>query len=211
MNEILNYISITGVLAFAISGALTAMRKKLDPFGVFIIATATATGGGTLRDILVEGKTIFWIQEPTYLYFIIAGTIIAILFRNKLSYLKRHLLIFDTVGLGLYTIIGVQVGISFDLPYIICIILGTLTGAFGGVVRDILVNEVPVIFKEEIYASVSIIGGVIYIILHKLNLNTYITQLVPIFLIIVLRFLVIQYKISLPSIYRTDERKERKK
>lgn len=206
MNEILNYISIGGALAFAISGALTAMKKRFDPFGVFIVAFATATGGGTLRDMLLEGKEVFWFVEPTYIYFILAGTIVAIIFRNKLYYLRKHLLFFDTVGLGLYTIIGVEIGLAYDLHHVNCVILGTITGSFGGVIRDILVNEIPVIFKKEIYASVSIIGGTLYILIHDLNLNPYIIQLIPILTIIILRFIIIYFEITLPTIYKSNKK-----
>ncbi len=201
MEQLIYYLAVIGTVAFAISGALTAMQKRLDPFGVFIIAFATAVGGGTVRDVLI-GRPVFWLVDPTYMYVIIAGTIIAILFRSKLNYLRRTLLLFDTIGLGLYTVIGVEVGLEAGLQHVSCIALGTLTGAFGGVVRDILVNEVPVIFKKEIYATVSIIGGSIYILLTLLQLPPVILQIVPAILIIGIRFLIIYYKIALPTIYR---------
>jgi uncharacterized membrane protein YeiH len=204
MDEFLNYISITGAFAFAISGALTAMNNKFDPFGVLIIAFATAVGGGTMRDILIEGKPVFWLYEPGYLYFIIAGTIFAILFRAKLNYMLKPLFFFDTIGLALYTVIGVQVGLEYNLNYINCIILGTLTGAFGGVIRDILVNEVPVIFKKEIYATVSIVGGALYLVLDKLILHHPVMQFIPMVFIIVLRLLIVRYKISLPTLYKKE-------
>jgi uncharacterized membrane protein YeiH len=201
MDQIINYIGVIGVVAFAISGALSAMHKKFDPFGVFIIAFATAVGGGTMRDVLI-GKPVFWLVEPVYIYVIIAGTILAIVFRTKLNYLRKTLLLFDTIGLGLYTIIGVEIGLEADLKYVSCIALGTLTGAFGGVVRDILINEVPVIFQREIYATVSIVGGSVYIMLSTFNLPPVYLQILPALLIMAIRFLVIYYKIALPTIYR---------
>lgn len=205
MDQIIYYIGVIGSVAFAISGALNAMNKRLDPFGVFIIAFATAIGGGTVRDVLI-GKSVFWLVDPIYMYFIIAGTIVAIIFRRKLNYLRKTLLLFDTIGLALYTIIGVQVGLAANLDNVSCIALGTLTGAFGGVVRDILINEVPVIFKKEIYATVSILGGSVYLLLALTNINHILLQLIPIILIIGVRFLVIYYKISFPTIYRKDEK-----
>lgn len=204
MDQIIYYIGVIGSVAFAISGALNAMNKRLDPFGVFIIAFATAVGGGTVRDVLI-GKSVFWLVDPLYMYFIIAGTIVAIIFRGKLNYLRKTLLLFDTIGLALYTIIGVQIGLVANLDNVSCIALGTLTGSFGGVVRDILVNEVPVIFKKEIYATVSILGGSVYLLLALTNINHILLQLIPIALIIGIRFLVIYYKISLPTIYGKDE------
>lgn len=204
MDQVIYYIGVIGSVAFAISGALNAMNKRLDPFGVFIIAFATAVGGGTVRDVLI-GKSVFWLVDPLYMYFIIAGTIVAIIFRGKLNYLRKTLLLFDTIGLALYTIIGVQIGLAANLDNVSCIALGTLTGSFGGVVRDILVNEVPVIFKKEIYATVSILGGSVYLLLALTNINHILLQLIPIALIIGIRFLVIYYKISLPTIYGKDE------
>lgn len=201
MELILNYIGIIGSFALAISGVLTAMNKRYDPFGVLIIAFITAVGGGTLRDIMLTGRTVFWLEETSYIYFIIAGTLLAIIFKNKLGYIKKPLLFFDAIGLGLYTIAGVQIGVSFELSPIICIILGTITGSFGGVIRDIFVNEVPVIFKKEIYATVSIVGGAMYLILYKLGVVNPYLQIAPILFIIISRLLVIKYKISLPSIY----------
>jgi len=207
MDEILNYISILGAFAFAISGALTAMNNKFDPFGVLIIAFVTAVGGGTMRDILVEGKPVFWLYEPAYIYFIVAGTVFAIVFRAKLNLMLKPLFFFDTVGLALYTVIGVQVGLAYDLNYINCIILGTLTGAFGGVIRDILVNEVPIIFKKEIYATVSILGGALYLFIDRFWWSHPAMQFIPILFIIVLRLLIVHYKVAFPTLYKGDKPK----
>lgn len=205
MELIINYISIIGAFAFAVSGAITAMNKRFDPFGVLIIAFVSAVGGGTLRDVLITEKSVFWLVEPSYIYFIFGGTLFAILFKNKLNALSKPLLFFDAIGLGLFTITGVQIGLEFDLNAVNCIILGTLTGAFGGVVRDILVNEVPVIFKQEIYATVSILGGTLYLIFNKLGmLNPYL-QIIPVLAIILLRLVVIKYNISLPSLYKKED------
>ena len=206
MDQIINYISILGTFALAISGALTAMKKRFDPFGVFIIAFVSAVGGGTLRDVLLNGKTVFWLDQTWYIYFVIAGTIFAIVFKSKLNHINKPLLFFDAIGLGLYTITGVQIGIEFHLSAINCIILGTITGSFGGVLRDILVNEVPVIFKKEVYATVSILGSILYLILYKLNIQNPYLQIIPVLVIIAMRLLVIYYKISLPSLYQKEDR-----
>lgn len=205
MELIINYISIIGVFAFAISGAITAMNKRFDPFGVLIIAFASAVGGGTIRDILITERSVFWLNESIYIYFILAGTIFAIIFKSRLNALQKPLLFFDAIGLGLFTIAGVQIGLDYNISAINCIILGTITGAFGGVLRDILVNEVPVIFMQEIYATVSILGGVMYLILYQIGVDNLFLQIVPILSIIILRLLVIRYNISLPSIYRKEK------
>lgn len=201
MEQILEYISVGGAFAFAISGALTAMTKRFDAFGVFIIAFATAVGGGSLRDVIVNANAVFWLIQPEYIYIIIGGTLFAIFFRKRLNYLKKTLLLFDTLGLALYTIIGVEIGIQNELSGISCVALGTITGSFGGVLRDILVNDIPLIFQKEIYATISILGGTIFYVLHQVDSNLIYMQIIPIVLIIVLRFLVIKFKISFPSLY----------
>ncbi len=204
MQQILDYIAVGGVFAFAISGALTAMEKKLDVFGVFIIAFATAVGGGSLRDIIIANRNVFWLSDPIYTYIIIGGTVFSILLQKWLGYLRKTLSLFDTIGLALYTIIGVQIGLENNLAGVSCVALGTITGSFGGVIRDILVNDVPIIFKKEIYATISILGGTIYFLLYDHGNHGFWVELVSIFIIIVLRILVVHYKISLPSIYRKN-------
>ncbi|HBH49611.1 MAG TPA: hypothetical protein DDX98_13275 [Bacteroidales bacterium] len=201
MEQVLEYISIAGAFAFAISGALTAMNKRFDAFGVFIIAFATAVGGGSLRDVFVNANAVFWLIHPEFMYFIIAGALFALVFRKYLGYLRKTLLLFDTLGLALYTVIGVEIGIQNQLSGISCVALGTITGAFGGVVRDILVNDVPLIFRKEIYATISILGGSIYFVLYNTQISSFYLHLIPIGVIIVLRLLVVYFKISFPAIY----------
>ncbi len=199
MEIILNYISVLGAFIFAISGALTAMQKKFDAFGVLIIAFVTATGGGTLRDIMIDGKSVFWLAEVGYLYAILAGSFIAVIFRHYLGYLLKTLFFFDTIGLALYTVAGVQIGINFQLGFLNCIILGTITGAFGGVLRDILVGDIPVIFHQEVYATISLVGGGLYFVLvHYLGDWGGFSKLLPLLLMILTRFLVVHYKVHFP-------------
>jgi len=200
VEQVINYISILGSFTLAISGAIIAMRKKFDPFGVLIIAFVTAVGGGTLRDIMLTGKHVFWLEQTSYVYFSLAGAAIAILFRNRIEHIDKPLLFFDAIGLGLYTITGVQIGLDFDLSLVNCIILGVITGSFGGVIRDILVNEVPVIFMKEIYATVSIAGAILYLILNWLNVVNPLLQIIPVIFIIAIRLLVIHYNVSLPTL-----------
>ena len=210
VEEILNIITVAGVFAFAISGALTAMEKKLDVFGVFIIAFATAVGGGSLRDVIIADRSVFWLVEPIYTYIIIGSTVMAILFRSKLGYLRKTLSLFDTIGLALYTIIGVQIGMQNELSGVSCVALGTITGAFGGVIRDILVNDVPLIFRKEIYATISILGGTIYYALNYYHFSGIWIELVAVFVIIILRSLVVRFEIRLPNIYGSSNTKQSK-
>ncbi|MHA7057770.1 trimeric intracellular cation channel family protein [Aquimarina sp. M1] len=191
-------LDILGTVAFAISGALSAMNRRLDLFGIFIIAFVTAIGGGTLRDVLIGATPVSWMQNTVTLYLTGGVTGLSIIFRNKLNYLKKSLFLFDTIGLGIFTIIGVEAGIQTDLNPIISIALGTMTGCFGGVIRDILCNEIPVIFRKEVYATASIAGGACFMILYYLKLPTNLIYIATTLLIIVIRLVVVTYKISLP-------------
>jgi uncharacterized membrane protein YeiH len=202
MESIIALISIIGSYSLGISGALTAMNERFDPFGILIIAFVTAVGGGTLRDVLLSTKEVFWLVDPTYLYYTLGGAVTAVLFRKYLVYFQRSLLFFDAAGLGLFTVTGVQIGLTYGLPAINCIILGTITGSFGGVIRDILVNRVPVIFMKEVYATVSVLGGLLYYLLFKVGLPNPYLQLIPILFILISRLLIVRFKISLPSLYR---------
>ncbi len=208
MEVIFAYINILGSFSLAVSGALTAIHKRFDVFGVFIVAFVTAIGGGTLRDMFLTEREVFWLHDTNPLYAIIAGTVLTIVFRSKIKHLYKPLLLFDAIGLGLFTITGVQIGIDQNLDLINCIILGTITGTFGGIIRDILVNEIPVIFRKEVYATISILGGLVYYLLFHTRIDSIWINLIPIVIIITLRLIVVYYKISLPSIYRNGKKSD---
>jgi len=193
-------IDIIGTMAFAISGVLTAFNKKLDPFGVFIIAFVTAVGGGTLRDILIGRTPVGWMLDLTYVYVIITGYFLALVLRKRLDHFRTSLFLFDTIGLGVFTLIGLEKGIVAGLHPIICIALGTMTACFGGVIRDILCNEIPVIFRKEIYATICILGGLLFFILKYFNLNDNILYLLTSSFIISIRLLAVKYNWSLPTL-----------
>ncbi len=193
-------LEILGTIAFAISGALTAMQKKMDPFGVFIIAFVTAAGGGTLRDVMIGSTPVGWMLDLQYIYMIIAGFILAIIFKRKLDRLRISMMLFDTIGLSVFTLIGLQKGIDYGLHPAISIGLGTITACFGGVLRDILCAEIPVIFRKEIYATVCIFGGIVFFILRKFDLSTDVIYLISAICIATLRLLVVKNKWTLPAI-----------
>jgi uncharacterized membrane protein YeiH len=193
-------LDIIGTMAFAMSGALTAMSKKLDPFGVFIIAFVTAVGGGTLRDVMIGRTPVGWMQDVTYVYVIILGFILTIVFRKKLDKLRTSLALFDTIGLGVFTLIGIQKGIDYQLHPVICIALGTMTACFGGVLRDILCAEIPVVFREEVYATICILGGIVFFLLKKLNMQEEALYLITSLVIIVIRLMAKRYNWHLSPI-----------
>ncbi len=195
-------LDILGTIAFAISGVLVAIHKKMDPFGILIIAFVTAIGGGTLRDILIGHTPVSWMKDMTFSYVILGSTLFAIIFRNKINYLRTSLFLFDTIGIGLYTVVGIEKGISAGLHPIICIALGTISACFGGVIRDILCNEIPVIFRKEIYATACIIGGMAYFLINKLPIEGDFVFIIAGLIVIVIRLLAVKFKIALPGIYK---------
>jgi uncharacterized membrane protein YeiH len=197
-------LDILGTIAFAISGVLVALNKKMDPFGVLIIAFVTAVGGGSLRDVLIGIQPVSWMTNMTYVYVIFGATVFAIIFKNKLNYLRKSLFLFDTIGIGLYTVVGIEKGIIADLHPIICISLGTMTACFGGVIRDILCNEIPVIFRKEIYATACILGGLTYFLLREFMADTNFVFIIAGVIVIVTRLLAVKFKISLPSLYKDE-------
>lgn len=200
-------VDILGTIAFAISGVLVALDKRMDAFGVLIIAFVTAVGGGTLRDLLIGIQPVSWMTNMTYVYVIVASAVFAVLLKNKINYLRKSLFLFDTIGIGLYTVVGIETAIVAGLHPIICISLGTMTACFGGVIRDILCNEIPVIFRKEIYATPCILGGFSYFLLREFLADSNFIFVIAGVIVIVVRLLAVRLKISLPSLYKRDEQK----
>ncbi len=196
-------IDVFGTIAFSISGVLTAMQKRMDAFGILIIAFVTAVGGGTLRDVLLD-VPISWMHNMTYVYVIFISAIVAVMFRTKLNYVRKSLFLFDTIGIALYTIVGIGKGIQMGLHPIICVSLGTISACFGGVIRDILCNEIPVIFRKEIYATACIVGGIFYFLLSYLQMQTNWVIVISGLIVIIIRLFAVRFHLSLPSVYRKE-------
>ena len=203
--QLFTIIDILGTIAFAISGVLTAMHKKMDPFGILIIATVTSVGGGTLRDILVGKLPVSWMLDMTFIYVIIATTIFAIVFRSKLKYFRRSLFLFDTIGIALYTTTGAQIGLAADLHPLVCIALGMMSACFGGVLRDILCNEIPIIFRKEIYATACMVGAAFFLTLQNFDIDNTTAVILSGMVIIAIRILAVVYKLQLPSFYNNED------
>lgn len=194
-------LDLLGTIAFAISGTLAAIHKRLDLFGIFIIAFVTAVGGGTIRDVLIGRYPIGWMNDLNYVYVIIGSTVFAILVRKKIDFLRTSLFLFDTIGLGIFTIIGTEIGIEYNLHPIISISLGAISATFGGVIRDILCNDIPVIFRKEVYASACIAGAVVFLLLTKLDVNTNLNYIITSLIIISIRLLAVKFKLALPTFH----------
>ncbi|GAB1462815.1 trimeric intracellular cation channel family protein [Pedobacter sp.] len=191
-------IEVLGTISFAISGTFAAVQKRLDPFGILIIAFVTSIGGGTVRDLLLGDTPVAWMRDVNYCLLILVTSIVALFFKHQIKKFKVTLFLFDSLGLGLFTLVGVQKGIVFGLETGICVALGTITGCFGGVIRDTLLNTIPLIFRKEIYATACIAGGALYFGLLALNLKADIAQIIVITFIVTLRIVVVRYKLALP-------------
>jgi uncharacterized membrane protein YeiH len=201
-HELFQLIDILGVAAFSIAGVFAAMEKKLDVFGIFIIAFVTSMGGGTIRDLLIGDLPVNWMRSSNYGLIIFITSVVTIFFNRVISNFQRTLFVFDSLGLGLFTVAGIEKGLDFHLSPIICIVLGTLTGCFGGVIRDISLNNIPVIFQKEIYAVACIIGGIVYFLLRKANIDNYTLASTCIVVVFLVRFFAVRFKLSLPDLYK---------
>ncbi|WP_052252098.1 trimeric intracellular cation channel family protein [Kaistella solincola] len=190
------------------SGSFAAMQKRLDPFGVLIIAFVTSVGGGTIRDLILD-VPVFWMHDMVICSVIFITTIVSMIFKSVEKKFKVTLFIFDSFGLGLFTIIGIQKGINADLHPLICITLGTITGCFGGISRDILLNRIPLIFRKEIYATACIIGGTIFLGFVKYSTLSYaFVQVSTILLIVAIRTFAVKYHWEIPKFYGVDNSSE---
>ncbi len=196
-STLLLIIEIVGTIAFAISGIRLAAAKKFDWFGAYIVGLVTAIGGGTLRDILLD-TTPFWMENGWYLAVTGISLAYVIMFRKQLVRLNSTFFFFDTIGLALFVVIGIQKTIAFGYPMWVAVVMGTITGAFGGVVRDILINEVPLIFRKDVYGTACIAGGLIYWIMIITGASPVIQQLTCAATVILIRLLAVKYNWSIP-------------
>lgn len=204
--ELLKLIDLLGTVTFAISGVFAAMQKKLDVFGILIIAFTTAIGGGTIRDMMIGDLPVSWIRNINYSITIFVSAVVAITFHNTIKNLHKTLLVFDSLGLGFFTVLGIQKAISAGLHPGICVAIGMVTGCFGGVIRDIALNNIPLIFQKEIYATACILGGISYFLLLKTGIHRDWLEVICISEIFAIRIIAVRYRLALPSIYRSPSR-----
>ena len=198
MNLILLFDYI-GTFVFAISGTLMAAEKRLDIFGAAVIGFVTAVGGGTLRDMMLGVMPVTWIRSVDYFYIILAGVAITILFQNRVLRMRSTLFLFDTIGIGVFTLIGLEKALALGIEPPIAVIMGLSTAVVGGVIRDTLCNEVPLIFHKEIYATACIAGAILYFVLKHYQLPNMVTESATVVSIIVIRILAVRYGWSIPK------------
>jgi|TARA_B100000809_G_scaffold173470_2_gene170714 uncharacterized membrane protein YeiH len=198
--EVIYVLDILGTFAFAISGALVALDKKFDIFGVIIIAFVTAVGGGMLRDVLINAHPINWIGDLNYLYIIFSAVLFTFLFKSKIAHLSKTMFLFDTIGISVFTLLGLQKGLSYDLHPIIAIIMGMISAVFGGVLRDVLTAKIPLIFEKEVYASACLLGGINYLTLNYFKVDENINFIISAIVIASIRAIAVKFHLELPKI-----------
>ena len=199
----IDIIDFIGTFAFAISGIRLASTKQFDWFGAYVVGAATAIGGGTIRDIMLD-VPLFWMHDPFYLVCTGLALFWVIIFRKHLIRMHYTFFVFDAIGLALFTVVGIQKTIDCGLPLWVGIIMGTMTGAAGGVIRDVLINEVPLIFRKEIYAMACIIGGLAFALFYLIGAPSMFTHLMCGAAVFITRVVAVKYHICLPTL-RSEE------
>ena len=189
-----------GTAAFAISGALAALNKRLDVFGVLVLTFATAVGGGTVRDIMIGNTPVAWMKDQQAITLVFGAYIFTLFFRKYLQFFPRTLAIFDAIGLGFATVVGLQRGLEAGLNPSVCVALGMVTGCFGGVVRDVLLNEIPLVFRKDIYASASLLGGALYFIFAAWDIFAPLAATISVMAVVGIRLAAMHWKWDLPSL-----------
>lgn len=202
--DFITILDFVGTFAFAISGVRLAARKQFDLFGAFVVGFVTAVGGGTLRDLLLGVKP-FWMMHQSYVMITMFALLVVIIFRKWLVRLNYTFFIFDAIGLGLFTIVGLEKSLAAGNPMWVNIMMGCITGAAGGIFRDVLINEVPLIFRKDIYALACAGGGLVYWIMYRFALPVYLTETIAAISVIVIRVLAVHFNVCLPSLTSDDE------
>ncbi|WP_131753071.1 trimeric intracellular cation channel family protein [Bacteroides heparinolyticus] len=199
MPTFVQVLDFVGTFAFAISGIRLASAKRFDWFGAYVVGFVTAIGGGTIRDLLLD-VTPGWMTDPIYLICTGLALLWVILFGKYLIHLHNTFFIFDSIGLALFTVVGVGKSLSVGYPFWVAIIMGSITGAAGGVIRDVFINEIPLIFRKEIYAMACVVGGTCYWLCDSLGMQSYACQVMAGTTVFIVRILAVKFKICLPTL-----------
>ena len=204
MTAFVQVLDFVGTFAFAISGIRLASAKKFDWFGAYVVGLITAIGGGTIRDLLLN-VTPAWMNDPIYLVCTGLALCYVILFSKSLIRLNNTLFFFDAIGISLFTVVGIGKSLALGHPFWVAVIMGCLTGAAGGVLRDVFINEIPLIFRKEIYALACIMGGIVYGAFYWCNADAYICQIAGGLAVFCTRVLSVRYHICLPTLSDGEE------
>jgi uncharacterized membrane protein YeiH len=197
--RLLYLFDLLGTFAFAISGAVAGVRKNFDLYGIIVLALVTAVGGGTIRDVLVGRIPPFIFKDINYFLISIAAALITFFFHKYVEKTYKLLLIMDAIGLGVFTVIGISVGLQYNIGYFGAVVMGVMTGTFGGMIRDVLQKEVPLVLQKEIYASACIIGGIVFVVFDILKINNVLNVVISGVAVFLIRFVAIQKNWHLPK------------
>lgn len=198
--EFLYPFDLAGTFFFAISGTLSAVKKELDAFGALVIGFITAIGGGSVRDIVLGQLPLVWIKDANYAIVILIGISISFLLRRHLLKLRKTFFLFDTLGIGLFAIMGLQKALSLDAPMIVSVFLGMTSAVMGGVIRDVVCNDIPLIFRSELYATACLLGALVYASIAQFSDMNSVNALVGFVVVVLTRLLAIRFKWQLPVI-----------
>lgn len=196
--NLIYFFDLFGTLVFAISGVLAAVERKFDLVGAFILGLVTAVGGGTLRDVLIGETPVGWMKDSNYLFIIFAALPICYYFQKNIRKLRKSTFVFDTIGIGLFTILGLQKTLGTGLSPAMAVLMGIVSATFGGVIRDVLSGEVPLIFRKEIYASACLVGALVFLLLEYFSPKGEYNMIPAIFAVIIIRYLAVKNNWSLP-------------
>ncbi len=209
--SLLYILNLLGAAVFAVSGVLAAGRKRLDLLGVIVLAIVTAIGGGTLRDLLLDRHPIFWFHEREHLIAIVTASLLTLVYLRYRRPPERSLLIADALGLALFTIGGAQVALAAELPGVIVVIMGVMTGVAGGVIRDVLTAEIPLILRQgHLYATAAITGATLYLLLAAAGLPRPLPSVLAMTSVVLLRFASILWGVRLPAFAVPDDPVDRR-
>ncbi|WP_022850486.1 trimeric intracellular cation channel family protein [Limisalsivibrio acetivorans] len=194
------FLDMIGTVAFGVTGGLAGIKKRMDIYGVAVLAIVTAVGGGTVRDVLVGDVPPFFFEDYNYILVSVTCAVLVFKFHDKFEKKLKLFLVMDAVGLGVFTVTGVSVGIAHDVGWLGSIMLGVITGTFGGMIRDVLRQEIPLVLTREIYALASIAGGFLYCVLYEIGVTEWLTGIVTASVVFSLRVTAIIKNWSLPSV-----------
>ncbi|MGJ1205777.1 trimeric intracellular cation channel family protein [Sphingobacterium lactis] len=201
--ELIYYIDLLGTMVFAISGAMAANRYGIDVFGATFMGFVTAIGGGSLRDVFLNIRPV-WVEDGNYLIAILIGVTISILFNKRLDNFARTLFLFDAIGIGFFTVVGVEKSLAYESSAISAVMLGMFSACMGGVIRDVLMNVTPLILRKEIYASACLAGAITYVLLSLTKISPDLNAFISVVVVFGIRFLAVRYNFSLPSVEEVE-------
>lgn len=203
--DLLLLFDYIGTVAFAISGTITAAQKRFDIFGAAFCGFVTAVGGGTLRDMMLGSTPVAWMQNMNYFWLIIAGVLVTVIFGKQVMKLKRTLFLFDTIGIAVFTILGMKKALMMGISPAMAVMMGLSSAVVGGIIRDTLCNEVPLIFHREVYATACIIGALTYLALNRIGVSEVVCEIATVLVIIAIRVVVVKLDIALPKLEITEK------